>query len=446
MPSILELGQKVKAKYPGQYDDMDDHELGMKVKTKYPDAYGDFSDDEAAAPDTAMAASPSPAATPVPEQQGLHVSNEMVRGAGGMLGGMMAGAELSPAAAAAGSVLGPVGTFLGGVIPPIAGAALGGGAIEMVREHLKRMSGDDTPETPSDDPIAAMRDQAMYELGGQLLMRPLQAAGKGMMQVALKAAPDIAKTAIAEGISATGKGLETLNARWKEIVGAERSMAMNAGRNGVRIPGYTMADEAYKQVKKQLRGADTATLKELSKLHNDFVAQWGGSIRPSSALAIRKWSDRVANGLWKAREGGKLGIASVREMWSEAMGNQSRDFLRSRVPEVNNPAVYEKLFGRPTTPAEITRLKLAVEPIVKKHPTIMRSVLQRAVPTAAGAGVGAAMSPEHRATGAMAGAAIGAGAGFGSAPQVMSHGGLLLNNPILGILLRNAPRLAGTAQ
>ncbi len=41
MPTLDELGQKVKAKYP-QYADIPDAELGAKVKAKYPDAYKDF--------------------------------------------------------------------------------------------------------------------------------------------------------------------------------------------------------------------------------------------------------------------------------------------------------------------------------------------------------------------------------------------------------------------
>ncbi len=43
MPTIIELGQKVKAKYP-QYADMSDEEVGKRVKAKYPTAYMDFTD------------------------------------------------------------------------------------------------------------------------------------------------------------------------------------------------------------------------------------------------------------------------------------------------------------------------------------------------------------------------------------------------------------------
>jgi hypothetical protein len=46
MATIIDLGKKVKAKYPGVYDDMDDLEVGRKVKTKYPQAYSDFTEIE----------------------------------------------------------------------------------------------------------------------------------------------------------------------------------------------------------------------------------------------------------------------------------------------------------------------------------------------------------------------------------------------------------------
>jgi hypothetical protein len=42
--TIIDLGKKVKAKYPGQYDDLPDAEVGTRVKAKYPGAYDDFSD------------------------------------------------------------------------------------------------------------------------------------------------------------------------------------------------------------------------------------------------------------------------------------------------------------------------------------------------------------------------------------------------------------------
>lgn len=73
MADIRELGQKVKAKYPGEYDDMDDVELGRRVRAKYPE-YSDFTD---VAP-TAPAAPKGSDATPGMFGQAVDV----IRGAG----------------------------------------------------------------------------------------------------------------------------------------------------------------------------------------------------------------------------------------------------------------------------------------------------------------------------------------------------------------------------
>jgi hypothetical protein len=45
MASVIDLGQKVKAKYPGQYDDLPDAEVGRKVKARFPGQYDDFADE-----------------------------------------------------------------------------------------------------------------------------------------------------------------------------------------------------------------------------------------------------------------------------------------------------------------------------------------------------------------------------------------------------------------
>ena len=47
MPTLQELGQRVKAKYPGQYDDLDDVSLARKVQVKFPGQYDDFTDTQA---------------------------------------------------------------------------------------------------------------------------------------------------------------------------------------------------------------------------------------------------------------------------------------------------------------------------------------------------------------------------------------------------------------
>jgi hypothetical protein len=60
MPGIDELGRKVKAKYPGVYDDLPDMEVGKRVKAKFPGSYDDFADVAPAQQQAAPAAKPKP--------------------------------------------------------------------------------------------------------------------------------------------------------------------------------------------------------------------------------------------------------------------------------------------------------------------------------------------------------------------------------------------------
>ena len=48
--TVEDLGAKVKAKYPGSYDDLSNAELGAKIKAKFPGSYDDFVDAPAASP------------------------------------------------------------------------------------------------------------------------------------------------------------------------------------------------------------------------------------------------------------------------------------------------------------------------------------------------------------------------------------------------------------
>jgi hypothetical protein len=58
MPTLEDLGQAVKTKYVGQYDDLPDAEVGRRVQAKFPGAYDDYSG----------TSTPSPTLSPTPAQ------------------------------------------------------------------------------------------------------------------------------------------------------------------------------------------------------------------------------------------------------------------------------------------------------------------------------------------------------------------------------------------
>lgn len=80
MPTVEDLGRKIKAKYPGKYDDMSDAEVGRRVKTKYPGAYDDFVE-------TGLSVWESPAFVPTPvsaslshhQQKFEHLTQDLIR-------------------------------------------------------------------------------------------------------------------------------------------------------------------------------------------------------------------------------------------------------------------------------------------------------------------------------------------------------------------------------
>jgi hypothetical protein len=75
--TIFDLGKKVKAKYPGQYDDLADDEVGRRIKTKHPGAYDDFTDAPAVVGMEKLGGSaPGPAKPPKITPEPYHILSE----------------------------------------------------------------------------------------------------------------------------------------------------------------------------------------------------------------------------------------------------------------------------------------------------------------------------------------------------------------------------------
>lgn len=450
MPTIAELGMRVKQRYPGEYDDMSDQELGLRVKAKYPE-YADFTDtapeSTQAAPQTAAPPSPSPSA---PEMAGGGQDLKELLPVGGGFAGAMAGAQFSPQAAALGTAMGgPVGGAIGGSIPPIVGAFVGAAGLEAWRQNIDHLIGNEA-KAPGSSIEALQRmaqeggEQAQAEIGGRLLLGTTKKFGQGLMQAALRTSPEIAKIAIKEGITATKMGLEKLDKLWSAVTKEELRIAGRASRSGVRISvGQDIANPAFDEVAKRFRGAPVEVRRKLVRLHNRFIASKTFA-SPSSALYWRKYYDEQARNQWLAREGGKRGAASIEELWAKAVADKSREALQKTVPTIADPETYRQLVGRPVIPHEVVQLKNVLDPIVKRAPSLARKTVERTGPAAAGAGIGVAITPENRTMGAARGAAVGAGTGMLFSPQVLSwlaH----VNNPALNQFLLNLPRLVGAS-
>lgn len=138
MPTTADLGQQVKAKHPGLYEDLPDEEVGRRVKAKFPGSYDDFVD----APVAQLSAMPSQS------QRMRNRTLAFLPTAGGYVGGLM-GAEAGPWGAIGGAALGGAAgksaqqAFLGRPASPgeLGGSALAQGSQEALGLGMSGVAG-----------------------------------------------------------------------------------------------------------------------------------------------------------------------------------------------------------------------------------------------------------------------------------------------------------------
>ena len=155
--TIIDLGKKVKAKYP-QYADMSDEEVGRKVKAKYPEAYADFADIPS------FQQPLQPMTTPTSGAAGGASSG----GPGGSPGAPSAPASPSPAPAPKGG---------SGATPP-AGSPLpdgfdaAGDAVTSLKDFERRAMDPRQPSIRNDDGSYSTHKMASAQIGGMHIAYP----------------------------------------------------------------------------------------------------------------------------------------------------------------------------------------------------------------------------------------------------------------------------------
>lgn len=215
MATVAELGQKIKGKHPGVYDDLSDEDLGRKVMAKYPNAYADFSDSSGGKPIII------PPSQGYPEPKLMKATNplisrglELLPAAGGLAGGLL-GSELGP---------GAIGT-----------AGLGGAAGEAIRQGILNQ-GYGKPVSP-------------LGIAGQGLgQAAAEATGFGLAKLAGAAARPLMRKSLGV-VSTLAKRFRTTPEAIADIVLKERLPVTMAGERKVQEMGYAA------------RGARNATIK-----------------------------------------------------------------------------------------------------------------------------------------------------------------------------------------
>lgn len=185
MPTIQELGQKVKAKYPKVYDDLSDYDLGVKVKSKYPGAYNDFVDE----PQTTLQK-----AVALGDQTSMFTS-------GGALNKIKE--PLTNIGTGIGSAIGK--TVVGAFQAPMAGASAYGkklgidtqsldtaiGRLESLKQGVYQKPFEDRLAAPTGKVGTAIGTVAPYFIGGGIV-NPATAGLNPATRVATRAATDVA--------------------------------------------------------------------------------------------------------------------------------------------------------------------------------------------------------------------------------------------------------------
>lgn len=283
MPTVSELGQRVKAKYPGAYNDLPDDELGRRIKAKFPGSYEDFSDSGFAAAAPAATSVADPFASAAIRRRALGV----LPYAGGLTGGL------------AGGALG--GLFFGapGLPAAIEGAAYGGAIGEKMRRTL---SGEPQSATAT---LGAAGEQAALEAGGGLLAKGVSALARPIMRGALgigRTLPGEVPNALEEAISARAgvapKPIARLGMATQQSAANLEDLLRASGR---RFPARDITSEVRTLLNSRAMPNDQKA--QIASKLQGFLRQHGTSIDAPGLKEIKQYYQEEANRAYQTASG-----------------------------------------------------------------------------------------------------------------------------------------------
>lgn len=340
---------------------------------------------------------------------------------------------------------------VGGIMGGIPGAALGGLAGEGLREGVAgigKQFGQDLGEVPTSKGDFANRigtaalEQTGSELGGRVIGAGLKVLARGPMMAALRRVKigdtNLGKVALDERIPVTQKGLEKLNKKidvWK----TERAAHLDAaGKAGHVFQPADLAYEAARRVMREVKGAPKIKRDEIKAIKSwakQFTRDNPDVIDPNKLLELRQIADDIATPIYKNIEAAARGKGQPVEALTKIEGRLNRELAKIARTHLNNIGP-KGAHGKSTIEyatnqlEKLTHLKQALSPLVEKGMPLAGKVVQPGVGAGLGAAVGGAKT--HSPQGALAGAAIGAGAAH---PATLSHMALLMSNPALANLI-----------
>lgn len=313
---------------------------------------------------------------------------------------------------------------------PAAGAA--GSAGELISQAIMG-------ETPDLGQIARQgASQAAYEATGRGIGKGLSKLSGPIMQLALRAGPDVAETALREGIRPTKLGVRRLITKLGQYGAETDRIAQQAGRYGKPYNMVELLKASYSDVHPKV--VTSMTGDELAALQKSLFKFVGHNPKPSVTAfelhRLKKAADEAAREIYLTVPKGVKPTAAQQASsgFYKAFADRARETLNVTVEgyEASN------------APTEaLIKLKDVLVPVARKEMSkaaqVASAVAKPGVRAAIGASVGAAL-PGDRGQNALVGAGVGA---VGASPTALAGLSFLLTNPWLINLARQAPRAVG---
>lgn len=464
MPTLNELGGKLKAKYPGSYDHLTDLEAGRRLRAKYPDAYLNY-----AGADTNRVTIRSHERGR-PKGKSLYTkATDLIPTVTGGLGGGLG----SAVGAVVGIPGGPAGIAAGRRIGGAAGANVFGAGGEAVRQLATEIPALVSGGVPAYEALGAPKspaeafkkiadvgaEQAVYDVTGRGAAKVLRGAGKvttGMALAGRKFMPEAVVAALSEGIAFTKGGLEKIEGKLAE--GGKKIRHMLAQNQHtfdivdiVKGGGQKLVDE----IKNNQTGLAAGRWNQYQKFAQDLInrhtPEGGGGAKAltSHTLQMLKTdADKIADPIFK-RIGSRLPPSpeeNALATFYKAMGDHARDLLEKTTPDFVDRAT-----GKTITLSAMNKLqqgRIYLQRILAgekgKTPlgqTVLRTATGALPRTVTGAIAGEEAGRRHITPGGpLVGAAGGALLGNQATSSVV---GLILHSPALLAAVKQSPRIFG---
>lgn len=383
------------------------------------------------------------------------------RGVGGAIG-LGAGAAVSaPSGGAAAPATVPAGVIAGQEIGGPIGAYLGGTSMEAARQLIDHAIGIDAPATIPEalgEANKAGLEQGAYSLIGSGLGHGVKAAARPVMGAALKWTPEVAQTAIREGITATRQGVNKLMVKLGEYGARTNRFIQQMTAQGVKYDPVDLVDRAGQLLKPEVDNIMTGERPEVLKAYAEeaqkFLSQWappGGAVKdmtPAQLQLAKQQFQQRAETIFAAmadKEKGHLVPRNqqIEAKFAKAMAEIIQQELEHRAPVMIDPktGVAMTLGQANAQTADLIKLKDVLVPNTRNMREATAEIARRAAVPATGAVTGATIGAlgnrEHRFRGSAEGAIAG---GLAASPAMLSNLALALAHPAVAATLRQVPR------